>query len=45
MILKQPEYDFESDKTIIDGLSDSDRERFISMAGEEAKNERRGKWS
>lgn len=38
----KPEYDFESDKTIIDGLSDSDRERFISMVGEEAKNVKEG---
>lgn len=32
------DYDFESDKTIMEGLSDSDRERFISMVEKEAEN-------
>jgi len=35
-------YGFESDKTIIEGLSDSDRERFISMVEKEAENVKEG---
>ncbi|HII14988.1 MAG TPA: hypothetical protein HA362_01635 [Nanoarchaeota archaeon] len=39
----KPEYDFESaNKTILAGLSDNDRERFISMVEKEAENVKDG---
>ncbi len=36
------DYDFESDKAITEGLSDSDREKFISMVEKEAENVKDG---